>query len=356
MRYILLLLLVSFCFACRQTPPETTERYSEVVGETMGTYYRVKYRDTGQGNLKPTIDSFLYHLNHAEVSTYEPESLISRFNRAEETVVLTDSLPIMPEDVYPHFMACYLNAATTTRATNGLYDPTIMPLVNFWGFGYDGRRQATAADSTTVDSLLQFVGIDRVSTVYPQRGAVKLRKSKPGVQLDFSANAKGYGVDAVGLLLEARGIQDYLVEIGGEDRARGKNDRGGWWTIGINAPSETASVTDYERVVPLKNYSIATSGNYRNFYETADGAKVSHIINPKTGYPERRRLLSASIFAPDCMTADAYATASMVLGTERALALIETLPGIEAYLIYSDADGGFQSRETSGLAALLSVE
>ena len=356
MRYISLLPLFCFLCACRQTPPETTTRYSEVVGETMGTYYRVKYRDTGQGNLKPTIDSFLYHLNHAEVSTYEPESLISRFNRAEETVVLSKSEAAKPEITYPHFMACYENAVLTTKATDGLYDPTIMPLVNFWGFGYDGRRRATAADSTTIDSLMQFVGLENVRTEQQKGGEVVLRKILPGVQLDFSANAKGYGVDAVGLLLEARGIQDYLVEIGGEDRARGKNDRGGWWTIGINAPSETASVTDYERVVPLKNYSIATSGNYRNFYETADGAKVSHIINPKTGYPERRRLLSASIFAPDCMTADAYATASMVLGTERALALIETLPDIEAYLIYSDDDGGFQSRETSGLAALLSVE
>ena len=334
---------ISLLLAACQLACTSTASYVEHVGETMGTYYRVKYENTGQGNLKPAIDSLLLYLNTEEVSTYEPNALITRFNRAPSAVPYTPA-------AYPHFAACYDNALTTYAKADGYYDPTIMPLVNYWGFGYTEKHGLTAADSTVVDSLMQFVGIDNVRAADGQ-----LIKTAPGVQLDFSANAKGYGVDAVGRLLENRGVQNYLVEIGGEDRARGKNDRGGWWTIGINTPSETADVTDFERVIALKNYSIATSGNYRNFYEVA-GRKVSHIINPKTGYPERRNLLSASIFAPDCMTADAYATASMVLGTERALALIERLPGIEALLIYSDAAGDYQTRESSGLAALLSVD
>ena len=348
----LLCLPLLILFACETITPPTATAYLDLSGETMGTYYRVKYLDSGQGNLKPAIDSLLLHLNTVEVSTYEPNSLITRFNRATEQVILSIDGPAAT--AYPHFVACYDNAATVTAATDGTFDPTIMPLVNYWGFGYDGRRQADAADSTVVDSLMRFVGFAKVRRT-AAGDTVLLRKALPGVQLDFSANAKGYGVDAVGRLLEARGIDNYLVEIGGEDRARGKNDRGGWWTVGVNTPSETASVRDFERVVALRNYSIATSGNYRNFYEK-DGQKVSHIINPKTGYPERRNLLSASVFAPDCMTADAYATACMVLGTERALALIESLPGVEALLIYGDAAGDFQQAETSGLAALVSVE
>ena len=335
-------------------PPVKTDRYRVVTGETMGTYYRVVYKDGGQGDLKAAIDTLLVHLNEKEVSTYESGSLISRFNASAEGVELvSEGGRAATYRAYPHFMFCLDNALDIARVTGGYFDPTIMPLVNYWGFGYTPKKPISPSDSSRIWELLPLVGTEQVQLV-EERGSVRLQKSTPGVQLDFSANAKGYGVDAVGELLEIRGIRDYLVEIGGEDRARGRNDRGAWWTIGINTPDEQSAVTDFERIVTLKDYSIATSGNYRNFFEV-DGQKVSHIINPKTGFPERRNLLSVSVFAKDCMTADGYATACMVLGTERALALIEELPEIEALLISTDAAGKYQTHETSGLAALVTA-
>ena len=180
-------------------------------------------------------------------------------------------------------------------------------------------------------------------------------KTAPGVQLDFSALAKGYGVDEVARLLAGQGIQHYMVEIGGEVTAQGQSPRGDDWKIGINLPREDASMQDIQTAVPLHDQALATSGNYRNFYEV-DGAKYSHTISPFTGFPERSTLLSASVFAPDCMTADAYATAFMAMGLEKAFVLASRLPGIEGYFLFNQEDGTLGVRYTEGLRPLFEKE
>lgn len=326
-------------------PPAGELTYVALEGETMGTYYRVQYADPEGRDYQASVDSLLRAFN-LQVSTYIDSSTISRFNRAAEV------FPLSPAD--SHFLANYEAASVIYRQSKGAFDPTVMPLVNYWGFGYTEKKPVTAVDSLRIDSLMQFVGMDKI-TLEREGASVRLRKALPGVQLDFSAIAKGSGVDLVGRLLEARGIRHYLVDIGGELVARGRSPRGDAWKVGINVPREDAGFSELQTAMPLTDQAVATSGNYRNFYEV-NGVKYSHTINPRTGFPERNRLLSASIVAGDCMRADAYATASMVMGIEEAFDFIAALPDVEGYFIYSDAAGLMQVRHTEGLDAIFGAE
>ena len=277
------------------------------------------------------------------MSTYIESSTISRFNRAEAEFELS------PSD--SHFLANLEAARVIFEQSRGAFDPTVMPLVNYWGFGYSEKKPVTRVDSVRIDSLLRFIGFDKVEW-RNEEGSVVLRKQYPGVQLDFSAIAKGYGVDLAGRYFEDRGIRNYLVEIGGEVTARGQSPRGDVWKVGINVPREEAAFSELQTAIPLADQAVATSGNYRNFYEV-DGVKYSHTINPRTGFPERTPLLSASVIAGNCTYADGYATACMVLGLEEAYALIDGLPEVEGYFIYSDEAGRMQVRYTRGLEAIL---
>ena len=333
MRTICLWLVLTVGWSCNEAPPDRLPTtYAALQGETMGTTYNVTYRSDRSSVDKAEFDSLLVAIN-AEVSTYEPESTISRFNRSASATFDTEGAV--------HFLENYMAARQVFTASGGTFDPTIAPLVNYWGFGYTPKRPVLRVDSVRVDSLLQLVGFDRMSL-----DQTTIRRDRPEMQLDFSAIAKGYGVDQLGLYLEDRGIVNYLVEIGGEVRARGVNKSGQAWRIGINVPAEDAALTDFDNVVLLRGQSMATSGNYRNYYEV-DGSKYSHTINPRSGFPERSRLLSTSIVAERCMYADAYATACMVMGTERALAFIESLDGIEGYFISADEQGAFTASQTS---------
>ena len=317
----------------------------------MGTYYRITYGDSEQRNFQPGIDSLLQALN-MEVSTYIEDATISRFNRADSSLSLFLDPYTGQEDGYrnQHFLANFLKAKDVYAKTSGYFDPTVMPLVNYWGFGYTPKKPVEAVDSSRVDTMLLFVGFDKVQMAAAGQDTL-FRKALPGVQLDFSALAKGYGVDLVAEFLATRGVENYLVDIGGEAIARGKSARGDYWKIGINTPREDAAPDDIQTAVPLQNQAVATSGNYRNFYE-AGGVKYSHTINPKTGFPERNTLLSASVFARDCMTADAYATAFMAMGVDKAFALASQLPEVEAYFIFSTPDGAMGIRYTAGLTPL----
>lgn len=342
---LLSILLVTVCLtACKDgknTPPNATSQLQRIQGETMGTYYRVTYIGNEKEALKASIDSLLVALND-EVSTYIPSSTISRFNYGDLATMDKASL-----QAAPHFLANLERAQEIAAITGGYFNITIMPMVNYWGFGYTSKKPISAVDSLKVDSLMQFVGSDKY-TFEQTAGQLQLSKSTPGTQIDFSAIAKGYGVDLIGEYLLDQGIKNYLVDIGGESVAHG--DKGSPdlpWRVGINTPREDAALNEIEIAVPLVNKAIATSGNYRNFYEV-DGQKYSHTINPFTGYPERSNLLSASIIADDCTTADAYATACMVMGLEKAFKLIDSLPDIAGYFIYSDEKGNLQSRATSG--------
>ncbi len=326
----------------------------------MGTYYRVTYDDSLNRDFSREIDSLLLAIND-EISTYIPSSTISRFNRAERSLNLgleyrdfaecLDQLNSCAGVPNTHFLRNFLAARVVFARTNGAFDPTIMPLVNYWGFGYTPKKAVTNADSLAIDSLLQYVGFDKVS-LKAADGPVILQKASPGVQLDFGGTGQGYGIDAVADYLEWKGIKNYLVDIGGECRARGLNPHGKLWTIGINTPKSDAEITDFTRIVQLQNMSVSTSGNYRNFYEV-NGQKYSHFISPKTGFPEKRTLLSASVFGKNCLLPDAFATGFMVMGLDEAYLLADELEDIEALFIYSDENGQLQVKYTPGVEEML---
>lgn len=300
----------------------------------MGTYYRVSYVGPDRPGLAAGIDSLLLAFNR-EVNTYDSTSFISRFNQSDTGLVAR---------AVPDFLANYQLAESISRATGGAFDPTVMPLVNYWGFGYTEKRPVTQVDSQRINSIMNYVGLQNLTL--SQEGY--LRKLDPRVMLDFSAIAKGYGVDLVGQHLESQGIHRYLVDIGGELLARGQKEEGNPWRVGINVPETDAALDAIQTTVALIDRAIATSGNYRNYYDV-EGEKYGHSINPFTGFPEKNNLLSASIFAPDCATADAYATACMILGAERGFELIEATPELEAYFIIGRPDGSLAVRFTPSL-------
>lgn len=347
-------ILVLACNTPAPTPDRDTVK--RISGKTMGTQYHVTLVDTTDRDWKPELDTLLKSIN-AEVSTWIPTSTISRFNQADRVFVLDYNIEAVlsssrqkiqaAKQENKHFLANLIASQFIYKQTGGAFDPTVMPLVNYWGFGYTGRDPITAVDSTKVDSLRQFVGFDRVLEIQLDTNSQILKKY-PGVQLDFSAIAKGHGVDILGFWLEDQGVSHYLVEIGGEVRARGKKPDGSDWTVGINTPREGAAIDDFQAIVALPNISLATSGNYRNFYESG-GRKYAHTIHPQTGFPEINPLLSASLFAPNCRDADAYATACMVLGWEKARELVERVPDLEAYFVYGKQDGSLGTWKSSGL-------
>lgn len=330
--------LTFFLVGC-DTHKTTTPSYQTIQGEAQGSYYRITYADSLNRNLTIDVEQILDAMN-LEVSTYVDSSWISRFNRTTGTDF---TIPVSAK----YFIDNYMKSREVYRESDGSFDPTVMPLVSYWGFGVK-PKEVRGVDSLKVDSLRRYVGLTKLMLIPKGQDSVVFRKELPGVQLDFNAIAQGYTVDVVAQMLEEKGIAHYLVDIGGEVRAKGLNTRGKLWTIGINTPSEDGKTDQIFASVPLQNRALATSGNYRKFYEV-DGVKFSHTINPKTGFPERNALLSASVFAPDAMTADAYATACMVLGPEKGMAMIERLEDLEAYFIIGNPDGSMGVRYSSGL-------
>ena len=230
-----------------------------------------------------------------------------------------------------------------SRESNGAFDITGAPLVNAWGFGF---KKVHFPDSLMVDSLLDITGYTKVSL----SAEGKIVKQDPRIMLTCSAVAKGYAVDIVAQLLEKKGIQNYMVDIGGEVVVHGNNPQNTPWRIGINKPIDDSLAINQElqTVLQISNAGIATSGNYRNFYYK-DGKKYAHTIDPRTGYPVQHSILSATVIARDCMSADAYATAFMVMGLEEAERFANANPEIDAYFIYSDNDGKFKTFCTEGM-------
>ncbi|MEX0968664.1 MAG: FAD:protein FMN transferase [Bacteroidia bacterium] len=310
----LFFLLLCVCFwGCQ---PEA--KYVSIAGETMGTTYHVTYRDSLNRDLQSGVDSVLKVVNQS-MSTYIPTSLISQFNQSSRGILMDQ-----------HFKTVFAKALEVAANTGGAFDPTVAPLVNAWGFGF---KKQDNVDSAMIDSLMAFVGYEKVQI--KGDSAIKLQ---PEVMLDFSAIAKGYGVDAVAAYLESNGISNFMVEIGGEVMARGRNSHGQWWTIKILRPADKADQTSAgEAVASLADQALATSGNYQQFYEK-DGRRYSHTINPETGWSVEHNLLSASVIAPDCMTADAYATAFMVMGKEKALQYAERQQEVQVFLIFENED------------------
>ena len=310
--------------------------YMQIAGFTQGTTYHITYESKGGEDLKASIDSLLADFDRS-LSTYLPTSLISRFNNNEKGLHADKK-----------FTDVFIKSYEVFKKTDGAFDITVAPIVNALGFGT--RKDTLNVDSTMIDSLLQYIGMEKVKL----QGDT-LVKTDSHVTLDVNALAQGYSVDVVVNYLENRKIKNYMVEIGGEIRARGKNEQGNYWRIGIDKPVDGNSIpgTELQSIVRLNDRSLATSGNYRKFYEK-NGIKYVHTINPKTGYPVISNLLSATVVAKDCMTADAYATAFMVMGTDRSIAFLNENRFLDAYLIYSDEKGNFKVYYTKGLKKYIS--
>ena len=304
--------------------------------------YNVTFKDEHNRNLQPTIDSLLAALNMGS-STYEKNATIYRFNESDSGITIENN------NYDQHFIKNILIAKEIVEKTDGYFDPTVAPLVNYYGFGNKGKKGVASIDTTRVLELMRFVGFDKIN-IERNEEQYKIEKSNARTQLDFSAIAKGYAIDEVGHFLEKKGINNYLIDLGGEVRAKGKSPREDWWRIAIQDPK--APQGNRVGVATLENRSMATSGNYEN-YRIIDGKKMGHTMNPKTGFPELNNLLSATVFAKDCSIADSYATAFMAMGMEKAFNLAEKLPEIEAYLLYFDQKGETVAKYTNGLKGII---
>jgi FAD:protein FMN transferase len=305
-------------------------------GQTQGTYYAVTYFDTEGRNFQPQLNSILRAFD-LSVSMWVPESVISRINRG-------DSL-VQPDD---WFIDNFKRSQEIAAKTGGAFDCTVGPLVNAWGFGFKGKIKM---DQAKVDSLLQFVGYQKVG-LDNQNRIIK----PEGVRFDFNAIAQGYAVDVLGNYLASNGISNYLIDIGGEVLGKGFKPDGQSWLVGIENPAaDSISERTINTRVKLKDKALATSGSYRKYYEE-NGIRFSHTIDPHTGYPVRHSLLSVSVLARDCATADGYATAFMVMGFEKAREFVENEPDMEAFFIVDGGSGTFQTYATKGLEELIVKE
>lgn len=317
----LVFLVAASVYVIKNEPPYHTDR-----GFIFGTYYNICYKS--KNNLQTKIDSTLKSV----------DSSLSPFNKASIITAINENRDIEPD---AQFTEVFNLAHEVSRITDGAFDITVAPLVNAWGFGF---KQGIAVDSLTVDSLLQYVGYNNVALTNN-----RVTKKHPQTMLDCSAIAKGYGCDRIARMLESYGIENYMVEIGGEVVAKGKNEKSRQWSIGISKPTEDKSGTtnDIQEILHISGKSVATSGNYRN-YRYEDGRKVSHTIDPRTGYPVAHTLLSATVIANDCATADAFATSFMVMGIDKAMEICKEKQ-IDAYFIYSTPDGKTSTQETEGM-------
>ncbi len=303
-------------------------------GNAQGSTYHITYFDEKNRDFQSDIEQILTAFD-LSVSTYIPNSIISKINSNQKNVIV---------DAY--FIHCFNKAKEVWKNTDGAFDPTVYPLVNAWGFG-PGKKEKI--EKTKIDSILKFVGFDLITL----KGN-KIIKKDPRVALDFNAFAQGYSVDVVSAFLDSKKITSYMVEIGGEVYAKGKKPNGNNWTIGIEKPIDNKqSENPLKAIVKLENLAIATSGNYRRFI-IEDGVKYAHHIDPKTGYPTKNNVLSASIFAKDCISSDANATGVLVMGLEKAKEFLSIHPELQAYLIYSDDKGNYQVFETPGLKSIVS--
>lgn len=314
---LILIVIVAalLCVAISRThhSEQTSSQYIKLEGMVFHTFYHITYQ--GDDDLHTQIKT-LFNEFDGSLSMFNDTSIISRMNNNDTTVRANS-----------YFHHVFEKAQTISRITHGDFDITVAPLVNLWGFGFKNSDTVTPK---AVDSILQFVGYQSVNLDHEGR----LHKQDPRTILDASSIAKGYMSDVVAQFLETQGIQNYMVEIGGEIALKGVNPRGKAWTVGISRPiADSLQIANtYQDYIHLTQGGLATSGNYRNFYDKG-GKRYAHTINPHTGYPIQRDVLSATVIASDCMTADAFATSFMVMGSEKALQILSEQEGIEGYLI-----------------------
>jgi len=332
-------ILVALVLGACQAPPEPSTSVHEFTGPTMGTRYTVKVvvdelSTQRFSELEATVEAALSDVNN-KMSHYVEDSEVSELNRWTETG---------PFEVSSETLEVLQHAIEISSTTGGAFDITVAPLVSAWGFGPPGRppEQPTTEE---IERLRELTGwekldVDRVSSA--------ITKSRPDLTLDLSAIAKGYGVDRVADALDAKGAENYMVEVGGEVRTRGLNPQGEPWRIGIERPVPGDQAIDL--IVPLAGLAMATSGDYHNYYEI-EGERISHTIDPRTGYPITHNVASVSVIATLCVRADAYATGLLVLGSE-GFDLAEEL-GLAAYFLQKDKEGVFVGRMTTAFKEIL---
>ncbi|OQP51247.1 thiamine biosynthesis protein ApbE [Niastella yeongjuensis] len=333
MRYLCVLLV--FCTAFNQQP---AWRKIQINGKAQGTTYHITWyvKDSTIG--QPQVDSILAKID-TSLSIYNPSSLITRFN---------DSATAVNMDA--HFLNVIKKSIDTYRQTGGIFDITVQPLVQAWGFG--PKKVSALPDSATIKALKDCVGSDNLLL----KGAT-LQKLKPCIKIDVNGIAQGYSVDVVANYLEANGITNYLVEIGGEIRVKGHKQPGGEkMKIGIEAPGEN----DYElsmisKIVTADSGAVTTSGSYRKFYKS-EGKKISHLIDPRTGYPAQNELISVTVYARDAITADAYDNALMVMGLKKALQFVEKRNDMAAHFIYRTSKGAVADTASGRFYKLLQIQ
>jgi FAD:protein FMN transferase len=308
--------------------------YVFLSGYTQGTTYHVSYQSDDKIDYQKGIDSLLRDID-LSLSQYNKNSVISRVNINDSTVKLNEP-----------FKEVFKRSMEVSQMTDGAFDITVGPLVNAWGFGFAKKADVNKA---MVDSLKQLVGYKNVHIL-----GDKVIKNNLNMKLDMNAIAQGYSVDKVADYLESKGIKHYMVEIGGELKAKGRNPRGEMWRVGIDKPidSNVAPGTNLQVVLEFTKKAVSTSGNYRQFY-IKDGVKYAHTIDPKSGYPVQHSLLSATIIADDCTSADAIATSCMVMGLEKSMEFIKKHPEWDAYFIYSDQKGKFEVKFTDGVKKMI---
>ena len=301
--------------------PSVNEKVYLIEGEAQGSTYHIKYIAERDENLKPAIDSILEVID-LSMSTYRPDSAISKINQGDTTVVVDE-----------HFRKVFEASQQIWQESEGLFDPTVGVLVNAWGFGKQKISEADLPTDKKIDSLRKYVGFDKVALT--EKNLIKKRYTE--ILFDFNAIAQGYTSDVVANYLSTRGIKNYIVEIAGEMYLKGKNtveDKS--WTIGVENPLKPLDDRDLVATIQFTNQGLATSGNYRKVWTDSNGRKYVHSINPLTGRATQSDVLSATVVAPSTMLADGYATMFMVMGLAKSKAFLEKHPDLAVLLVYSD--------------------
>jgi thiamine biosynthesis lipoprotein len=330
MRYLCVLLVL--CTAFLQQP---AWRKIQISGKAQGTTYHITWYAHDSTFGQQQIDSILQKID-TSLSIYNPQSLITRFNNSNSGVAMDD-----------HFRNVLNKSLDTYRQTNGIFDITVQPLVQAWGFG--PKKISGLPDSGAIRSLKACVSSLNLYT----KGNTVFKK-KPCTSIDMNGIAQGYSVDVIARFLESRGITNYLVELGGEIRVKGRKQPGlEKMKIGIEAPGENDfELSMISKIISVDSGAITTSGSYRKYYES-EGKKITHLIDPRTGYPTQNELISVTVFAPDAITADAYDNALMVMGLQKALQFTEKRKDIAAHFIYRTPNGRIADTATGRFYTLL---
>ncbi|MGR3811734.1 FAD:protein FMN transferase [Jiulongibacter sp. NS-SX5] len=323
------LLICCFLVSCKEPKAE----YELISGEAQGTTFQIVYAPTSAGVKAESIDSLFTVIDNS-MSLWVPESVISKVNLGQ-----------LETELDPHFVTVFNRSKELYNWSDGLFDPTVRPLLSAWGLVRKEKREIPT--SSEIDSLKEFIGLQKFSL-----DGNLLSKEIPNATLDFNALAQGYTVDVLACYLDDLGCSDYLIEVGGELRSKGRNREGAEWRVGIEKPdyNQTEGRNALETIVKLNNASLATSGSYRKYVEL-DGKKYSHTINPTTGMPVDHQMLSVSVIAPNAMDADAYATYFMIVGKDKALELAPEL-GLKIQCL-SEENGKIQTAFSEGFEELI---